>query len=222
MLIDLHTHTLPWSDDSKLEPPELIQQAKQAGLDGICLTEHDWFRNRDELAKLSREHNFLVLPGVETNTDDGHFLVFGIDKHIFGMHHTEFLKWVVDRAGGVMILAHPYRRQLHKEDDLHEAVEQFCQKPFLRLIEIIEVLNGRASERQNQFSQELCRRLNLKGTGGSDAHSLSDIPSVATFFERKISNIADLITELKAGRFRAVDLRCGRRQQIWDNDSNLY
>ncbi|MBI3040474.1 MAG: metal-dependent phosphoesterase, partial [Chloroflexi bacterium] len=70
-----------------------------------------------------------------------------------------------------------------------------------------EVFNGRASERENKFSQELCRRLNLNGVGGSDAHSTSNIPSCATFFERKISNVEQLIAELKAGRFRAVDLR---------------
>ncbi len=207
MLIDLHTHTLPWSDDSNLEIPELIHQAKQAGLDAICLTEHDWFRDKDTLAKLSQEHDFLVLPGVETNTDDGHFLVFGVEKYSFGMHRTEYLKRIVDEAGGAMILAHPYRRQLHSDDDIHAAVEQCCQKPFFRLADAIEVLNGRASERQNKFSQELCRRLNLKGIGGSDAHSFSDIPSCATLFERKVSNVEELIAELKAGRFRAVDLR---------------
>ena len=108
-----------------------------------------------------------------------------------------------------MILAHSYRRQLHRDDDLHTTVERYCQKPIFRLLDTIEVLNGRASERQNKFSQELCRRLNLKGVGSSDAHSNSDIPSCATIFEREISNVEELITELKAGRFRAVDLRKG-------------
>lgn len=207
MIIDLHTHTLPWSDDSNLEVPELIQQAKQAGFNAICLTEHDWFRDKDDLARLSQEHDFLILPAVETNTDDGHFLVFGLEKYSFGMHRTEYLKRVVDEAGGVIILAHPYRRQLHSDDDIGTAVEQYCQRPFLRLVDTIEVLNGRASERQNRFSQELCHRLNLKGIGSSDAHSISDIPSCATLFEREISNVEELIAELKAGRFRAVDLR---------------
>ncbi len=207
MLIDLHTHTLPWSDDSNLEIPELIHIAKQAGLDAICLTEHDWFRDKYALAKLSQEHGFLVLPAVETNTDDGHFLVFGLEKYSFGMHHTEYLKRIVDEVGGVMILAHPYRRNLYSDDDIHDTVEQYYQKPFFRFVDTIEVLNGRASARQNEFSQELCRRLNMKGVGGSDAHAISDIPSCATLFERKVSNVEELIAELKAGRFRAVNLR---------------
>lgn len=209
MIIDLHTHTKPWSDDSDLQPAELIHQAKQAGLDGICLTEHDWFWDKDALVKLSQEHDFLILPGVEMNTEEGHLLVFGIEEYSFGMHHTEYLKRIVDEAGGVMILAHPYRRQFYTDDNIQATVEQYCQEPIFRLVDTIEVLNGRASAQQNKFSQELCRRLNLKGTGGSDAHSISDIPSCATLFERKVSNVEELIAELKAGRFRAIDLRQG-------------
>jgi len=209
LLIDLHTHTKPWSDDSQLDIPELVHIAKQAGLDAICLTEHDWFREKDSLAKLSQEHDFLILPAVETNTDDGHFLVFGVEKYTFGMHRTEFLRDLVDEAEGAMILAHPYRRNFHNGDDVYDAVEKYYQKPFFHLVDAIEVFNGRASEMENKFSQELCRRLNLNGIGGSDAHSTSNIPSYATLFERKISNVEELIAELKAGRFKAVDIRQG-------------
>ena len=207
MIIDLHTHTKPMSDDSYLEPAELIQHAKQSGLDAICLTEHDWFWKREDIARLCQEHDFLVLPGVEMNTDEGHFLVFGIEEYSFGMHHIINLKRAVDEAGGVMILAHPYRRQFYQSGDIDEAVERYSQRSFFHLVDIIEVFNGRGTEKQNEFSRELCRQLNLKGTGGSDAHKLSDIPTYATYFERKISNVRELITELKAGRFRAVDLR---------------
>ncbi len=207
MIIDLHTHTRPWSDDSDLEPAELIHRAKQAGLDAICLTEHDWFWNKNDLARISQEHNFLILPGVELNTEEGHLLVFGVEEYSFGMHRAEYLRQIVDEVGGVMILAHPYRRNFHSDDDLNTAVEQYCQKPIFHFLNTIEALNGRGSERQNKFSQELCRRLNLKDIGGSDAHSVSDIPSCATLFERKFSTVEELIAELRAGRFRAVDLR---------------
>ena len=43
MIIDIHTHTYPTSDDSTLTPEQLIKQSKHAGLDGICLTDHDGF-----------------------------------------------------------------------------------------------------------------------------------------------------------------------------------
>ncbi|MDD5038321.1 MAG: PHP domain-containing protein [Dehalococcoidales bacterium] len=209
MIIDLHTHTKPWSDDSLLRPAELIQRSKEAGLDAICFTDHDWFWKKDAIAKLSREHDFLILPGAEVNTEDGHFLVFGIEKYRFGMWRTEHLRRMVDEVGGVMILAHPFRRHLYSTDDFEDAVEDYLREPILRLPDAIEVLNGKATDRQNKFSLELLQRLNLRGIGGSDAHSVAEIPSCATIFERKISNIAELIAEIKAGRFKATDLRPG-------------
>ena len=61
MLIDLHTHTYPKSDDSFIGVDELIERAKQEGLDGICLTEHDAFWSVDEALDLSRKHEYLVI-----------------------------------------------------------------------------------------------------------------------------------------------------------------
>jgi predicted metal-dependent phosphoesterase TrpH len=49
MLIDLHTHTRPLSHDSLLSPDELIEAAKAAGLDAICVTEHDFAWEPDEV-----------------------------------------------------------------------------------------------------------------------------------------------------------------------------
>jgi predicted metal-dependent phosphoesterase TrpH len=207
MIIDLHTHTRLYSEDSDLDPQELIQQAKRSGLDGICFTEHDFFWKEEDIARLSREHDFPIFPGVEINTEDGHFLVFGLRKYEFGMHHTEFVKRQVDEVDGAIILAHPYRGRVHQNPDTEQLLEQACQSPVLRLVDAVETLNGGSKAVENSFAQKLCERIKLKNVGGSDAHSLSDVPSCATVFERRISNVRELITELRGGRFRAIDLR---------------
>jgi len=185
----------------------LISRAKKTGLDGVCITDHDWFWKREAIQELRLEHDFLILPGVEMNTDEGHLLVFGLEKYIFGMHHTRFLKDALDDVGGVMVLAHPYRRNMYYGEDLETSVERYSHSPVFEFVDILETHNGRATERQSRFSRELCRRLGLKATGGSDAHQVSDIPSGATLFERDVSTVEELIAELKAGRFRPVDLR---------------
>ena len=208
MIIDLHTHTYPLSDDSKLSPDDLIMQAKEAGLDGICLTEHDFFWDEGEISRLRDKYNFLVLPGVELNVEIGHILVFGLHKYVFGMSHLDFVRQAVDDAGGFIILAHPYRRRFRDwtGDQMIPALEKACQEPGLKLIDAAEVLSSNGSKAENEFSLQLSHRLNLQGTGGSDIHSISDKPWCATSFEREIDSLSELIQELKAGRFSAVSL----------------
>ena len=211
MLIDLHTHTTPRSDDSFLKPDDLIVHAKRAGLDAVCLTEHDWFWDEEEIAELCQRHNFLVLPGVELTTEEAHLLVFGLKKYVFGMHHASFVKKLVDEAGGAIIVAHPYRRHFpigaEPEDErYYPALTRACENPVFEVADAIEVLNGRGSKKENAFSLKISKELNLRGVASSDAHEIQDIGSAATFFERRIGNLQELIAELKAGRFRTQSL----------------
>jgi predicted metal-dependent phosphoesterase TrpH len=213
-VIDLHTHTWPSSLDSELRPDELIEQAKMVGLDALCLTDHDSFWDTGEVARLSQEHHFLVLPGVEITTDEGHFLVYGLERYVYGMHRSDFLKRMVDREGGAMVLAHPYRRQFRREDYSEEdgyyaAVQRVCENPTFLLADAVEVLNGKGREMENGFSLEVCERLGLRAAGGSDAHALHEIGSCATVFDHEVRSLQDLISELKTGRFRAINLRKG-------------
>ena len=208
MIIDLHTHTRPKSEDSDLTPEELIIQAKRSGLDGVCFTEHDFHWKDEDVFKLSQEYDFPIFRGVEISCDEGDLLVFGLSVFKFGMHHAEFVRQLVDEVGGVMILAHPFRKRVRFQyntttDDILDSVSDHF---VLDLVDAAEMLNGRSIVNENDFARELCIRRQLKGIGGSDAHSLDDIPTYATEFERRITSLDDLITEIKEGRFRAVDL----------------
>jgi len=211
LIIDLHTHTYPKSDDSFIDINELIVEARSRGLDGICLTEHDSFWSQDEITVISARHNFLVIPGVEINTDSGHVLVFGLDKYIFGMHKPEFLKKVVDAVGGVMIAAHPYRRRFLEAPALQpEAREDMLQNalrdPFLSQCDGIEIVNGRGSDAENAFSKDITSKLNKPGAGGSDSHRLSQVGTVATSFHNEVSSVSNLISEIRSGFFEAISL----------------
>ena len=211
MLIDLHTHTFPNSDDSFVSPDELVDAAKGLGLDGICITEHDYFWDLDDIRALSRKHGFLVLPGCEVNTDGGHVLVFGLEKYVFGMHKAAFLRELVEQASGVMVAAHPYRRRYIRDgakraDDYRAMVNNACRDEFFSFCDAIEVLNGRATGDETGFSRDLDRRLGLGAVGGSDSHRLEHLGNAATRFHRKVGCLEDLIGELKAGRFEPATL----------------
>jgi len=211
-LIDLHTHSYPKSDDSFISVDELIGEAKRLGLDGVCLTDHDAFWSRDETWDLSQRHNFLVLPGVELNTDSGHVVAFGLDRYLFGMHKPAFLRKLVDEKGGVMIAAHPYRRRFlegpaQNAASRREMLEQASADEFFGYCDAIEGINGRGSVQENCFSLDLRDRLAMRATGGSDAHRRGQFGTAATRFQKKITGLPDLITEIRQGRFCAVDLK---------------
>ena len=210
MLIDLHNHTWPRSHDSVLDPRDLVERARAAGLDGICVTEHDAIWDPADLRELCEKTNFLVLPGVEISTDDGHILSYGVEKYVFGMHRVQTLADHVNERGGTLVAAHPYRRLMpwrDEEEDWRRALERAARNPAFRMCVALEHLNGRAMERQNRFSGELCELMELPGTGGTDSHAVHDIGKVATYFESdQIFDWRDLVRELKGGRFHAVDL----------------
>lgn len=211
MLIDLHAHTWPRSHDSVLNPEDLVERAKRAGLDAIVFTEHDTLWDEASVREISEKHNFLVMAGVEISTDDGHILTFGVDKYVFGMHRSETLAKYVEAADGVMVAAHPYRRQMpwyvRNEEEYEQALQRASHNPAYQFCDGLEEINGRGSEKENAFSKRLCDMMGMPGTGGTDSHAIQDIGKCATFLERDVHDTRELIEELKAGRFYAVDLR---------------
>ena len=212
MLIDLHTHTSVESWDSSLTPEELIEGAKKAGLDGICITEHDQFWRHDNVRALAQRHDFLVIPGCEITTEEGHILTFGLKEYVFGMHRAGFLRREVDGAGGVLLAAHPYRRMFNPDDGpevppFGQQVDRACGNGVLDHCDGVETLNGRGSYEQNHFSMAVCTQRGMLPFGASDSHDAGDIGACATEFEGAITGLDDLIAELKAGRFHPVLMR---------------
>src|SRR5258708_28471453 len=81
--IDLHTHTF-FSGDGVSSPEDLIASARAKGLHGVAITDHNTCDAIDYLLgkKLMREdglpvEGFLIIPGVEVTTAEGHLLCVG-------------------------------------------------------------------------------------------------------------------------------------------------
>lgn len=222
MLIDLHTHTHPLSWDSVLTPNDVIDVAKQRGLDGVVFTEHDFAFDPEEARDLARRHRFLVFAGIEVNVEEGHALVYGLHTYEVAMHRARELVPRVRDAGGAIVAAHPYRRwmpepvvlQTMEWDDLHEYRQALRRAEGVGLFDLerlsaMDVLNGRATRKQNGFSHELCTWLGLPRMGASDSHQPEDVGRAATYFERPIADEGELVSELLAGRVWAIDLTRG-------------
>lgn len=201
MIIDLHTHTKFGSNCSYLHPEELVQRAKQLGLDGVCITEHDLCWEREALQTLSRENGILVIGGVEVSTDVGQVLIFGVHQPFWRICSAQQLRGLVDGEGGAMIASHPFRADMFPNKA--PPIEEVCNRDIFRLVDAAEVFNGGASSRELDFGSQVLSKLKLKGVGGSDAHALHTIGRCVTIFQRRISSEQDLVDELKAGRFKA-------------------
>ena len=204
MIIDLHVHTKPLSSDSTMNVEEVIQEAKRIGLDGVCLTEHNKVCEAEAINELRGKWDFLLLRGVEVETPEGHILVFGVHHDFEGIVHLDELRQLVSREGGVMVAAHPFKGFVaFSSIKLGLAPEQAAKRAVFQKVDLIEGFSGRLNEDENELAQEVGRRLGIKSVGGSDAHSLKHLGKCVTIFEHSISDEADLVSELKTGRFEA-------------------
>jgi predicted metal-dependent phosphoesterase TrpH len=159
--VDCHLHTTA-SGDSVLRPGDLVDRAREAGLDVVFVTDH-----HEVLAarRLAATAGIRVLVGEEIRTPAGELL---------GLFLTERIPYVlpvdevIDRIhaqGGLVCLPHPY-------DEVRASVgaiaDQLCASGR---VDAVEVFNAKASTGEvNERAAELARRHGLPGTAGSDAH----------------------------------------------------
>ncbi len=211
MILDLHVHTNVGSYDSNLSLLELVHKGKAVGLDGVVVTEHDRGWDRSLARKLSHEHDFTILCGMEVSTDLGHILVYGLEEYVSGILYAETLRKVVDKVAGVMFAAHPYRRAFTPTNGRWDApkptltVQQAADRALVQLVDGLEMYNGATGDRENALAVAVGEYVGVRGTGGSDAHSELGLGCCVTEFERPIRSEEELTEELRAGRFRPVN-----------------
>lgn len=207
MDIDLHIHTTVHSACSHMSPDELMIAAKKAGLDGVCITEHNKIWTPDDAKALSDKHGLAVFRGVEITTTGGDIIVFGMEEEPEDMLTPAELKQKVDAVEGLAIAAHPFRGFLlfgfgALNLDLDSAVEN----PTFSQVHGLEICNGLVTEEENGFAGQVADALGLLKVGGSDAHRSSGVGTCVTVFEDTIRDEKDLIQAIFGGRY-AVEKR---------------
>jgi predicted metal-dependent phosphoesterase TrpH len=206
--VDLHTHTSPASPCSSADTDALIVEARNIGLDAICLTDHNHVWSAGQIEDLRQKHGFLVLRGNEITTDQGDMLVFGVDTDIKGIIKLQDLRQAVQQADGFMIAAHPFRGFLvFGAGQLGLTAEKAQLRPLFQLVDAVETLNGKVTAKENQLAAEVAAGLNLPATGGSDAHEVDEVGQYATCFEAVLRNESDLLQALKSGAYKPVVFR---------------
>jgi len=213
MRIDLHIHTSPLSACSYIDPRDLVQEAQRLKLDGICLTEHQVLWDPDQVDKLAREAAIKIFRGNEFTTNQGDVLVFGFFEDIKELLMIQELREKVQKAGGYMIAAHPFRGfKTFGIGQLQMTVEQASRRKVFEFVDAVEIGNGKLSPDENDMARKVAETLNLPGTGGSDAHRIDELATWVTAFEKNIENEQELLKELHAGRFRATEFGSGKTE----------
>lgn len=217
MYIDLHTHSVS-SDDSRANVEQYVKwigvlRRKGHRIDGFVLTEHRKFDFDLDYSQIGADDDVLILKGSELDTDLGHFLVYGVTEELAG--RVDFsdvnmsglrLVEAAEETGAVAIPAHPGRFGI----GLIEFAGNGLDFSGLRAA---ERLNGSNRPGEQERAEEIISRLELPGTGGSDAHLVSAVGKCMTRFDGEIASEQDLVAQLKKGGFEPVWLDDTKQEQ---------
>jgi len=192
MKFDLHMHTTRHSPDSQMEPLGLVRRARQLGLDGVVITEHDWLWTEEELDEVrAAAHGLVVLAGVEVSAREGHFLAYGVRDPFSiarGIGVADLCR-EVHRQGGAVVAAHPFRWGQRFGDILRE------QKPEL---DGLEVMTSHMDADCRRQAADVLRGRPLCGLGSSDAHHEDVLGVCYTDFRATIRDTRDLVQAIQS------------------------
>jgi predicted metal-dependent phosphoesterase TrpH len=212
MLIDLHVHT-HHTPGCPLAPRDVVRRAREAGLDGVAVTDLNSMEGLEEIRAAARDEGFLALCGVEIATDRGHYLCFFPDPEkvpalpqIFGTPPWPVRDVLrkVGEMGGVAVAAHPYDKSVERPSG--DAIFT------LDGLSAIEGLNARRNGAANDLAVEAADHMALPCTGASGAlASLDEIGKAATLFRDPVRSEADLVAQIRAGSIFCVAIGVAAR-----------
>lgn len=183
--IDLHVHTI-YSSDSFITPKELVFYAKKRGLDGVAVTDHD---KLDSALKICRETDFLVVPGMEISSADGHIIALNVQESIPKGLRSEETVERIHQAGGIAIACHP--TTFFKGSLGEHTTSNF---------DAIEVINSSAFpfRYSQKRSEELASRLGVARVAGTDAHFAPEIGYAFTLIDAE-PDVGEMASAIKNG-----------------------
>lgn len=195
--LDLHTHTF-FSGDGVSSPEENIAAAREKGLHGIAMTDHNTCEGVEyALAQgLMRADGqpvdgFLLIPGVEVTTAEGHLLCIGTTlpnpRQLKGRPAREVCD-LIRQHGGLSIPPHPY--------DLFRAGIRF---PVLETLAIdaVEVFNAATTlRRYNKFAFAYAQLRGLPMTASSDAHHAEAVGTAYTIVNTDDFSVKGMLAQL--------------------------
>jgi predicted metal-dependent phosphoesterase TrpH len=172
--------------------------ARRIGLQGLAITDHNAIAGVRE-AQEAAGTGFLVIPGTEVSTRDGHILAYGVRETIPRDLSVQETVERITALGGIAVAAHPYRFWSGLGE---EGIRQARFSAF-------ETCNGRTLRRGNERAKAKAIVALVGQTGGSDSHFLDEIARAVTSFNSGVTSVDDALQILGQGRTSAQGFNRG-------------
>ncbi len=185
--LDLHVHS-QYSEDASGSPKEIMDFLKKKGLNGMAITDHNSIKGSLEALKL-KPKDFVIIPGMEISTADGHILALNVKKEIQReLSVEETVEKILDQ-GGVPVVPHLFRKM--------SGIKEEKLKIIHNKIPAIEVFNGCSLPKTNIKTARVAKQYKLGGTGGSDAHDPLYAGYGYTIIDTNDTNIDSVISYIE-------------------------
>ncbi len=194
MIVELHIHS-QFSHDSLMRPEKVIKAAKDRGLNGIAVTDHDTIKGGLSAQKANEDKGFSVIIGCEVKSNCGDIIGLFLQEEIRSRNCMDVVDEIKEQ-GGVVVLPHPFRG--------HKLSEE-----LISAVHAIETFNSRTGKAENDLAKELGRKHNKAEVAGSDAHFYSEIGLART--EIQGNDPEQLRTMILKGRTAVLDDRPSRQ-----------
>jgi predicted metal-dependent phosphoesterase TrpH len=189
--VDMHSHTM-WSGDSTTTPDEIATAVTDAGIDVLCITDHNAIKGALELAD---RLPCRVIVGEELRTHAGEIIGLFLDERIpVGTNPSDAARAIRDQ-GGIVYIPHPY-------DPMRRNITEPALDALIAdgLVDAIEVINAKTSMRSlNERAAATAARHGLAAGAGSDAH-VPDAIGAAYVEMPDFDGPTDFLAKLRLGR----------------------
>jgi predicted metal-dependent phosphoesterase TrpH len=174
--IDLHVHT--WYSDARSTVLDVLEMAKRRGLDGIAITDHHTMQGVWD-AEVQVD-DFLIVPGIEITTRDGHLLGLGLRDNKFTLYKSRNrsaleISRMIREIGGVVVVPHPCTPFFSMRRSVIERISP----------DAIEVYNAHSPcfARDARRSRKLAEQLKIPCVAGSDSHTWQTVGDAYTLID---------------------------------------
>lgn len=216
-LFDLHCHSF-FSADGVASPESLIAAARKRGLHGFAMTDHNTCEAVDYLIErgLMRADgkpvdDFLIIPGVEVTTAEGHLLCLGAKLPNLKGHPASEVVARIHEAGGLAVPPHPY--------DIFRAGIRRSVMDTLN-IDAVEAFNAATTlHRYNKKAFMYAQERGLPMTASSDAHHEDAIGAAYTVLATDDFTVSGVLKQIvKTNEMNQTYLRPKDKfKKTWNN-----